>query len=99
MSDQPAVQINNTPTADHDLLIRLDEKVTTKFEALEKQIGNLSDNLVDRVTDLENDYKEYRKANDARVSSLQRLVYVGLGILLALQFISIVYVTFFRSGA
>jgi hypothetical protein len=52
--------------------------------------------IVDRVNELESDFKEYRKTNDARVSSLQRLVYIGLGILLAIQFILIVYVTYLK---
>ena len=95
MNDQPT----QPTTPDHDLLIRLDEKVENKFNALEAKIDDLSDNLIDRVNELESDLKDYRKANDVRVSSLQRLVYVGLGILLAIQFVLIIYVTYFHPGA
>ena len=82
-------------TSDHDLLIRLDEKVDNKFRALEEKIDDLSENLIERVNTLETDLKEYRKTNDTRVSILQRLVYIGLGIVLALDFVTIVYVTFY----
>jgi hypothetical protein len=86
-------------TLDHDLLIRLDEKVDNKFRALEEKIDNLSDNLVDRVNDLEDQLKDYRKTNDSKVANLQRLVYIGLGIVLSLQFVMIIYVTYFGARA
>lgn len=93
-------ELPQSPAAsDHDLLIRLDQKVESKFEALEDKIDNLSDNLVDRVNDLEGDLKDYRKTNDSRVASLQRLVYIGLGVVLAIQFVLIIYVTYFRAGS
>ena len=92
-------ELPQSPTSDHDLLIRLDQKVESKFEALEDKIDNLSDNLIDRVNDLEGDLKDYRKTNDTRVASLQRLVYIGLGVVLAIQFVLIIYVTYFRAGA
>jgi hypothetical protein len=94
----PNIQVNNNPTADHDLLIRLDEKVDNKFKALAVQIDNLSENLVDRVDQLETEFKDYRDNNDSKVLSLQRLVYIGLGIVLAIQFVLTVYVTYFHAS-
>jgi hypothetical protein len=95
-SKVPSIQISNTPTSDHDLLTRLDEKVTQKFDALTEKIDDLKENLIDRVDDLEDDLKDYKQNNDARVSMVQRLVYIGLGVILALQFVLIIYVTFFH---
>ena len=97
MPEAPTQQ--NLTSPDHDLLIRLDEKVDTKFKALEEKIDNLSDNLVDRVNDLEDQLKDYRKTNDTKVANVQRLVYIGLGIVLSLQFVMIIYVTYFGSRA
>lgn len=84
------------PPNDHDLLIRLDEKVDQKFKALEGKIDDLSDNLIDRVNQLENDLADYKKSNDPKISNLQKLVYIGLGIVLALDFVILMYVTYHR---
>jgi len=49
MNDAPTVQVNNSSSADHDLLIRLD----TRFELFGKKLDELSANVVSRVDTLE----------------------------------------------
>lgn len=56
----PNIQIQNTPTADHDLLIRLD----TKFDILAGKFDELSDNIVTRVDALEKEAVRIRAESE-----------------------------------
>ena len=56
---------------DHDLLIEM----RTEMKAVREDIKDIKDNTTARVTALEK-----------RVSGLERLVYIGFGILLAIEF-------------
>jgi hypothetical protein len=95
MSDErtqvPNIQVNNTPTADHDLLIRLD----TKFDIMAGKFDDLSENLVGRVDLLEKESVELRtKLKEAQddvgeakkdIKSLNRYLWMAIGAVGLLQ--------------
>jgi hypothetical protein len=87
----PNIQVNNTPTADHDLLIRLD----TKFDILAGKFDDLSENIVSRVDELEKDMVKTRTEqkdiktdldeNMSDVKSLTRYMWMAVGAITLLQ--------------
>jgi hypothetical protein len=79
---------------DHDLLIQ----IATKLDRAILDIKELKDNTTARVTDLEEgktDKTDFEMAAK-KIDSLQRLVYIGLGIVLTLNVALIAYVTYFH---
>lgn len=111
-SQQPTISIQNTPngqSGDHDLLLTLKAELGTKLDRVILDVKELKDNVAARVTDLEqekmskeefDDFKEAtmkrQDATDEVISGQQKLVYTGLGIVIALDFAIYVYVTYFH---
>jgi hypothetical protein len=79
---------------DHDLLI----KIETKLDRAIVDIKDLKDNTTARVTALEEEkasQKDLATTQDD-LKKLSRLVYIGLGIVLTLEFALTLYVAFFK---
>jgi hypothetical protein len=93
----PNIQVNNTPTADHDLLIRLD----TKFDILASKFDDLSENIVTRVDDLEKagvnsknetgEIQRQLKAHDSDISFLKKWFWIATGFLGAIEIITAIW--------
>jgi hypothetical protein len=108
-SPQPNIHIETGNSSDHDLLLTLKAELGTKLDRVIVDVKELKDNVAARVTDLEqekvskNDFEDFKAAAlrdqdstaDA-LASLQRLVYIGLGIVIALEFAITVYITYFH---
>jgi hypothetical protein len=79
---------------DHDLLIQ----IATKLDRALVDIKELKDNTTARVTALEEEKVNKTDFDVAakKIDSLERLVYIGLGIVLTLNVALIAYVTYFH---
>ena len=102
---QPTIQINNPPASqspDHDLLLTFKAEVSTKLDRVISDVKDLKNDSLSRVATLEEekasekDFIDYCEKNDARYDQLSKLVYIGLGIVIALDFAVIAYLTYFR---
>src|ERR1700674_5313705 len=98
MPDSPNITINQPQNPDHDLLLTFKAEVATKLDRVISDVKDLKDNVAARVSDLEQEKASQRDvaAIQKAVGQLQRLVYIGLGVVLALQFSLMLYVTFIR---
>jgi hypothetical protein len=108
-AQQPNIHIETGNSSDHDLLLTLKAELGTKLDRVIVDVKELKDNVAARVTDLEqekvskedfddlrNAIAKYQDDTDKTISSLQRLVYTGLGIVLAIQFALLIYVTYYH---
>lgn len=104
MSDPtPTTQINFPPAQsnDHDLLLTLKAELGTKLDRVIVDVKELKDNVAARVTDLEqekvskDEFDDFKTDAGESIDSLKKLVYIGLGIVVTLQFAIILYATFY----
>ena len=109
MPDQPNIHIETGNSSDHDILLTLKAELGTKLDRVIVDVKELKDNFAARVTDLEQekvskeDFDEFKEAiakyqDDIgkTLFPLQRLVYIGFGIVLAIQFALLIYVTYYH---
>jgi hypothetical protein len=94
--------MNDPDQSDHDILITFKAEVSAKLDRVISDVKDLKDNVASRVSALEeekvneSEFVEYRERNDDRYDRLAKLVYIGLGIVLTLEFAITVYVTYFH---
>lgn len=87
---------------DHDILIRLDQKVQDGFMAVNTEIKLLRDGTHQKILDLETNklektvFSTYKTDTDKMIAALfksdgelKRNVYIGMGIVLAIEFIAL----------
>jgi uncharacterized protein YwgA len=83
---------------DHDILVSFKAEVGAKLDRVISDVKELKDNVAARVTALEEEKvnrKDFDELSDS-VTQLQKLVYIGLGIVLTLEFAISIYVAFFK---
>ena len=91
---------------DHDILIRLDQKVQDGFLTLNSEMKMLRDGTHQKITDLEvgklerSVFISYKTDTDKLIDALfksddklKRLVYIGVGVLATIQFVMIIVAT------
>ncbi len=83
---------------DHDLLIRLDQKIENMTDEIillrdgsNKRLAVVEENKLDKKT-----FDDYRSSNDGNIKALfksdeniKRILYIGMGIVITLQFIAL----------
>ena len=87
---------------DHDLLLTFKAEVSTKLDRVISDVKELKDNVAARVSALEEektnkkDFDQYTENTDKKIDVLSRLVYIGLGIVIALNFAILAYINYYH---